>query len=133
MIETTAVIGVFKLVNKPLTDLYEYLKKEAKLSVDKVRFDEVNKKLNLKIENLKKVKTIYKGDEAIDLDIFYYPPQLIVDRGILNSENLEKISSGNIVIQGIAGQGKSILLRYLAVAEYQGGARLPIFLELRKK
>ena len=132
MIETTAVIGVFKLVNKPLTDLYEYLEKEAKLSVDKVRFDEVNKKLNLKIENLKKVKTIYKGDEAIDLDIFYYPPQLIVDRGILNSENLEKISSGNIVIQGIAGQGKSILLRYLAVAEYQGGARLPIFLELRK-
>lgn len=131
-VTTSTALSVAKGLNKPLIDLYEYLKKEAKLNIDKVRFDEANKKLTSKIDNLKKVKTIYKGDEAIDLDIFYYPPKLIVDRLIVNSNDLSGISSKNIVIQGIAGQGKSILLRHLAISEYKKNTKLPIFFELRK-
>lgn len=131
-VTASTALSMAKILNKPLTDLYEFLKKETKFNIDKIRFDEVNKKLTSKNDGLKKVKTIYKGDEAIDLEIFYYPPQLIVEQKIISSENLEKISNKNIVIQGIAGQGKSILLRYLAVTEYQRNTKLPIFLELRK-
>lgn len=135
MIEPVTVstaLGMVKVLNKPLTDLYEYLKKEAKFNIEKNKFDDISKKLNSKINTLKKVKTIYKGDEAIDLHNFYYPPKLIIDNVVVGSEDLRSILSENIVIQGIAGQGKSILLRYLSISECEKNEKLPIFMELRK-
>jgi len=66
------------------------------------------------------------------LDLFYYPPYIDSDQGHIQAEKIEEISSKNFVIEGVAGQGKSILLRYLTFKEYQESQRIPIFIELRK-
>lgn len=129
---TATALSMIKVLNKPLTDLYEYLKQEGKFKLDKSKIEQKREKLFFKINNLNKVKTIYKGDEAIDLNEFFYPPKLVIDQSELNSGNLDLNSEENIVIQGIAGQGKSILLRYLAVNEAKKDEKIPLFLELRK-
>jgi len=41
-------------------------------------------------------------------------------------------TSENVLVQGIAGQGKSTFLRYLCSMELQKGKCIPLFLELRK-
>lgn len=124
--------ALFKVINKPLNDLYDFVKKETKFHLEKQKLNDISGKLEIKIENIKKVKTIYKGDEAIDLNLFYYPPYINSDKGYIKAETIEDISLKNFVIEGVAGQGKSILLRYLTYREYQGEKRIPIFIELRK-
>ena len=125
-------LNLLKVVNKPLNDLYDFIKKETKFHLEKQKLNEISGKLDNKVENIKKVKTIYKGDEAIDLNLFYYPPYINNDKGYIKSENIEDISLNNFVIEGVAGQGKSILLRYLTYREYKNEKRIPIFIELRK-
>jgi NACHT domain len=126
------LLGFVKVVNKPLNDLYEYLKHEVKFHLEKKKLNEIDERLSLKIENIKKVKTIYKGDEAIDLNSFFFPPQIIIDHKLIKADCVADISDKNIVIEGVAGQGKSILLRYLTYKEYELMERIPIFIELRK-
>ncbi|WP_425917208.1 NACHT domain-containing protein [Acinetobacter sp. TSRC1-2] len=125
-------LGIIKVINKPLNDLYDYLKQQTKFHLEKQRLNDISGKIELKIENIKKVKTIYKGDEAIDLNSFYYPPYIDSDQGYRKADSISDITSKNFVIEGVAGQGKSILLRYLSFKEYEGLKRIPIFIELRK-
>ena len=131
-ISITTALGVAKVINKPLNDLYELLKREAKFQFDKKQIESINKNYKINIENIKRVKTIYKGDEAINLDEFFYLPK-VVDKsnGNIVSDLLEEINE-NLVIEGIAGQGKSILLRKMTYDEYVKNNRIPIFIELRK-
>lgn len=131
-ISITTALGVAKVINKPLNDLYELLKREAKFQFDKKQIESINKNYKINIENIKRVKTIYKGDEAINLDEFFYLPK-VVDKsnGNIVSDLLEEINE-NLVIEGIAGQGKSILLRKMTYDKYVKNNRIPIFIELRK-
>lgn len=131
MVEPSA-LALLKVINKPLNDLYDFIKTETKFHIEKQKLNDISGKLDNKIENIKKVKTIYKGDEAIDLTLFYYPPYINSDKGYTKAESIGNISSKNFVIEGVAGQGKSILLRYLTYREYQEENRIPIFIELRK-
>lgn len=131
MVEPSA-LALLKVINKPLNDLYDFIKKETKFHLEKQKLNDISGKLDNKIESIKKVKTIYKGDEAIDLNLFYYPPYIDSDQGYIKAEKIENISSKNFVIEGVAGQGKSILLRYLTFKEYKELKRIPIFIELRK-
>lgn len=131
MVEPSA-LALLKVINKPLNDLYDFIKTETKFHIEKQKLNDISGKLDNKIENIKKVKTIYKGDEAIDLNLFYYPPYIDSDQGYIKAEKIENISSKNFVIEGVAGQGKSILLRYLTFKEYKELKRIPIFIELRK-
>ncbi len=70
-ITATTVLGLAKTVSKPINDLYEFLKKEAKFNLDKSQIESINQNYRFHVENIKKVKTIYKGDEAINLDDFF--------------------------------------------------------------
>jgi len=78
--------ALFKVINKPLNDLYDFVKKETKFHLEKQKLNDISGKLEIKIENIKKVKTIYKGDEAIDLNLFYYPPYINSDKGYIKAE-----------------------------------------------
>lgn len=131
MVEPSA-LALLKVINKPLNDLYDFIRKETKFHLEKQKLNDISGKIDTKIENIKKVKTIYKGDEAIDLNLFYYPPYIDSDQGYIKPEDIGSISAKNFVIEGVAGQGKSILLRYLTFREYEESKRLPIFIELRK-
>jgi predicted NACHT family NTPase len=64
---------------------------------------------------------------------FYYPTKIRVEKELVQLESLAELpENGKIVVQGTAGQGKSILLRYLTGTELRKSVRLPIFVELRK-
>ncbi|MCP4049991.1 MAG: NACHT domain-containing protein, partial [bacterium] len=67
------------------------------------------------------------------LNSFYYPTKIIAEGKKITVIDLGTFPRNcKLVVQGTAGQGKSILLRYLASQELKKGCVLPIFVELRK-
>ena len=64
---------------------------------------------------------------------FYTPSRLLVDKRRIRIDSMADLSFGPcIVIEGIAGQGKSIFLRYLCAIELERSESVPIFVELRR-
>lgn len=98
------------------------------------------KKLNLNIEDsyrkaslVENVKTIWQIDKPVNLHNFYYPSRLILDNKQHTFTSLKDFPPEiKCVIQGTAGQGKSIFLRYLSSIEIRNGDSIPLFVELRK-
>lgn len=76
------------------------------------------------------VKTIWQVDEPVNVAAFYYP-QRVESKSESGAREIRLLDSGPMVVEGIAGQGKSILLRHLAVEVASQGKRLPVFLQLR--
>ena len=71
--------------------------------------------------------------KEIDLATFYHPAQVKDGDGRRAVTTIDEVCPvGNVLIRGTVGQGKSILLRYLAATELVKGARVPLFLELRR-
>ncbi len=84
------------------------------------------------IASVRNVKTIWNIDHAVDLLEFYHPTSIrLEDDNNTVVDNLAAFS-GNVVIQGTAGQGKSIFLRYLCSRQLLQGHRIPLFQELRR-
>ncbi len=85
------------------------------------------------------VKTIYQPEKPVDLRSFFCPPKIATKCGpdeeqpkILARDASDFPSAQNIVVLGTAGQGKSILFRYLTSQEMAFGKVVPIFIELRR-
>lgn len=133
-IGTAALVTVGKdLFKKMFLDVYECCKEYGGEKIKQWnnlrKIDNLYKKISL----VRKVKTIWQVDKAVDLDDFYCDSHIIIDA---KRKRIRRYSDfgieENIVIQGIAGQGKSMLLRYLCSNELEAGDFLPIFIELRK-
>lgn len=130
---TALAMGFAKTLNRPLSELYIFLKENAKFHLDKKRLNEINEKLEQKINHIRNVKTIYKGDEAINLESFFFAPNIAISKEQIKKINkIDEFGEKNIVLEGVAGQGKSILMRYLVCQEFLNNNRIPIFIELRK-
>ncbi|SNT47266.1 MULTISPECIES: NACHT domain-containing NTPase [unclassified Pseudomonas] len=80
------------------------------------------------------VKTIWSGGKDIFIKDFYYPSKIINRQHIQDVDSIEQLPPGNLVIQGIVGQGKSIFMRHLACSAITPGAKnyIPVFIELQK-
>ena len=79
------------------------------------------------------VKTLWQVDKAVDISTFYCESHVYIKevrRKIVSMSDLDGL--GNLLVEGIAGQGKSIFLRYLCGVELVRGQYIPIFLELRR-
>ncbi len=132
MSETQSAIQNKALENF-VNDVYAYIKKKAKLQI--IKWD-TNKKVQIlykQINKVKLVKTLWQVDKAVDLSSFYCDSHLIIDgirKKILRLSDLP--IDRNILITGIAGQGKSIFLRYLCGKTLAEGKMVPVFIELRK-
>ncbi len=128
-----------KIVSNVVDDLYLYLKNKATYHIKKA---DINRKLpNLinNINNVRFVKTLWQVDKAVDVESFYCDSHIILEnkRGRKNSRKKINLVSdlktnNNLVIRGIAGQGKSILLRHLFINEIGVGHHIPIFIEFRR-
>lgn len=77
------------------------------------------------------VKTIWSAGRDIFIKEFYYPSRL--DKGAV-IKDINDLPPGNLVIEGIVGQGKSIFMRHLACTAISDEATsaIPIFIELQK-
>ena len=129
---------VDKALSNVIDDLYTYLKTKASI---KIRKADVKRKLPLlsdHMQSVRLVKTLWQIDKAVDVESFYCDSHVLVRtrRGKLRRTKINTASDlgsdPNFVIQGIAGQGKSILLRHMLVNQAALGTHIPVFLELRR-
>ncbi len=90
-------------------------------------------KIARRINAIGKVKTLWSQDKELLISEFYYQPKIKIDDQIIKASKISDLPEGALIIEGIAGQGKSILLRSLAFTELKSneGVVIPIFLELR--
>lgn len=132
MVDLTALaepaIGIFEKIFNPLKQFAEY-------QLDKVNFKSLSSEAYNNLASLAQVRTINEFDKSISLYDFYVKPQVTdLEKGsVFLVEDLGDFSSPKkILISGIVGQGKSILMRNLALKESFKSEKFPIFMELRE-
>lgn len=131
---TAAVISsTARLLTPLINDLYKGAKKIGARGFQKWEEKTFPRKLARRVRAIDEVKTIWSPEKEISLASFYYPSKLIVEGKPKLATRLAELEGKNSVIEGTVGQGKSILLRNLAIEEIlsNDAKRLPIFVELR--
>lgn len=118
-----------KLLQEILPLVSESSRKRINQWRNKNKLSEIWKESN----NIRKVKTIWQVDKAVDLFSFYCDAHVELEEKRVRIRSAADFqTSENIILEGIAGQGKSILLRYLCSVELYEAKRFPIFVELRR-
>lgn len=126
------VSGVLKQLARPFDDIWSLYKADCGEQLAKLRAENNLKILYTKLNASQKVKTIWNVDRPRTISSFYHPAKIVVSaKKSKIIENLDDIKGNAIVLQGVIGQGKSILLRYLLGREIRCGERVPLFVELR--
>lgn len=86
------------------------------------------------VQHTLKMRTLINPNDDVTLEDIYYPLTLITASNrdkIIVGDNVTLPFSGIANIIGIAGQGKSTILRKLFLEEINYGNRIPFFIELR--
>jgi hypothetical protein len=138
--ENIALTGIFQIFNRLVDDIYDYSKTKLKKEINKELLKRrIPNLIQKELNHVRMVKTLWQVDRAVNIDDFYCDSHLIAPLKRSNKENRILIrnlddfpTTHNLVIRGIAGQGKSIFLRYLCIREFEAGKRIPIFIELRR-
>ena len=117
-----------------IKDLYDFVKKKSKDAVLKWRAEDGINDLYLNIEQIRNVKSIWQIDRPVDLSKFYVPLCIrLPEHKRQRLTDLSLFENGMpVLLEGIAGQGKSTVMRYLCSNEMISGSTLPIFIELRR-
>ncbi|WP_080990253.1 NACHT domain-containing protein [Comamonas testosteroni] len=89
-------------------------------------------KIQKKISSLETLKTFWSSDKTVNLIDFYHPSKIYIDGARKKCDFLSELPIGNLIIEGIVGQGKSIFLRHLSTSEIRSNQSngFPIFIEL---
>lgn len=133
IVELASTTAVKKGLGRLIDDIYELGKSRFSHKLKAWRATQAQKTLASKLRGVRMVKTIWQIDKEVDLADFYYPSRILVGdtRRVIN--DLDDFPySGNIIVQGTVGQGKSILFRYLTSRELARGRAIPLFVELRR-
>ena len=131
---TAAVISsTARLLTPLISDLYKGAKRIGARGFQKWEEKTFPRKLARRIRAIDEVKTIWSPEKEASLSSFYYPSKLISEGKPKLTTRLADLEGKNAVIEGTVGQGKSILLRSLAIEEIlsNDAKRLPVFIELR--
>lgn len=121
------------LLRKPIDAVAEAATDKTKEIVARLRAANSLKTIYQKLNATQKVKSIWNVDRAIAISSFYYPAKIRTKGGLTQQVTaLDDFPSNQIILSGIVGQGKSILLRYLLGREMKSGKRIPLFVELRR-
>lgn len=136
LLTTVTVATVSSLMKKITDDLYETGKSKLSTSSSVLKNSFKHKNIATKAISITKVRSLLDLENPLSIYNFYYPSRLIFRDSIeKNVNSLKEIPKENYVIQGTAGQGKSIFLRYLFAQELKEETttgRIPIFVELKR-
>jgi hypothetical protein len=127
-----------RISSQGITRLCASVYDRAKKHKQFVEQEEIVKSLYIRSNEIRMVKTIWQTDTPVDLLGFYYRPHVslkVSDTGtkrIKVEGGLDVPARSKLVITGIAGQGKSMLMRYLCSCAFAQGDELPIFVELKR-
>lgn len=136
MLEIGAVVstvGGARLLAPVINDLYAASKKEVRDYVSSWRAKGVDQDIEHNLKTIENIKTLWSKDADVYIPNFYYPSKIVCKENSIDINNIFDLPSGNIVIQGIVGQGKSIFMRHLASEAIRDefNRKIPIFIELR--
>jgi hypothetical protein len=137
-IESSALSASTRALSNVLDDVYTYLKTQASIKIKKTDIQRKLPSLSNYIDSVRLVKTLWQIDKPVDVESFYCDSHVLLQRRgkTPRRKKIHFVSDldpkGNFVIQGIAGQGKSILLRHLFINQTALGTHIPIFIELRR-
>jgi len=98
-----------------------------------------NEDLIAAISKLMLVKTLYSGaDKPVNLFDFFQNPKLKYNDDLYSINTIDEIvkkseinNFKSFILRGTVGQGKSILMRYLAINDLVVNKKIPIFIELK--
>ncbi|MBX8625835.1 NACHT domain-containing protein [Pseudomonas glycinae] len=129
----TAVTSVARLLAPVLNGIYSAANSSIKSRLECWKAGEDLEKISEYYVRLASVKTIFSRDEAIPIDSFYYPSRVSFKKRSKAVNRLSDLPDGNLVVEGVVGQGKSIFMRHLALSILSDPAqqKIPIFVELR--
>lgn len=121
-------------LNKSIDNIIELAKNEVKERFLKWKAENELRKL---IENIKQVGQIctIASRQASTVDDIYYPSKIKHGGGsktVISADDLFPDKVRLAIIQGTAGQGKSVFLRYLCLRDLDYSGKIPLFVELRK-
>jgi hypothetical protein len=137
---TTAALSIAAathVMKKIIDDLYDLTKTTGTKLLSRSRAEIKETPVARAVHAITKVKTLWNIEKEVSLYDFYYPTSIEFAEGLTKRVNGIKDFGrvGNFVVQGTAGQGKSIFLRYLCGQELDPRhttSKLPIFVELRR-
>lgn len=121
------------LIKAFLPALVSLAKESASIIKDqkfKLNAQSTAEKLSKTVIDICTVKTMWSKDEGVKIDQFYYPSKIMQRRAPLQQIPLTRLFRERSVIEGIVGQGKSILLRHLCQLAAESEI-IPIFIELK--
>ncbi len=126
-----------KAIEKIVDDIYDTIKVVAGGKIAEWRANARIGELFTQIHNVRIVKTLWQLDKPVDLLTFYCDSHVRIrtDKNIIRKRIRDVSDFGprrNLVVRGIAGQGKSTFLRYLCSRELELGNAIPVFVELRR-
>lgn len=133
-IATTALITTSSKILSPIiVDLYKNAKGQIQQDLTNWSNAKAARTTAKTLAKFEMVKTLWSPDKEISIHDFYYPSKLGNEFKATKIESLDDLPSGNVVVQGIVGQGKSIFMRYLASTALRSkkSISIPLFLELR--
>lgn len=132
----TTVELIKKALNKMLDSNWLSGTEDSKSILEQLKKDSaLNKYIVSYYNSVKYVRTIHKENTDVDLDDVYYPLKLTSENkkiDIVIKDGVVINNSGVVNIVGIAGQGKSTVLRKLFIEEFGVNNRFPFFIELRR-
>lgn len=78
------------------------------------------------------VKTLLSTEARVPINEFYCVPRVGYGTKRFHANKSEDFREDHVLIEGVAGQGKSILLRYLCANSILNGGKVAIYYELRR-
>lgn len=133
ILEAISIAAGKELFKCVVTDAWKAMSANASVKVKQWNTEKKISDLYKKSSNVRRVKTIWQVEKAVDLVSFYCDSHVIINKSRKVIDQLDDFGTNdNLLIEGIAGQGKSIFLRYLCAVALAQGQCIPIFVELRK-
>lgn len=121
------------MLKKPIEMVGGLATGATKEIVQKLKAERSLKNIYQRLNSTQKVKTIWNVERSISISSFYYPASIETSERVTQKITcLDDLPTNATVLKGTAGQGKSILLRWLLGKEIRSGKRIPLFIELRR-
>lgn len=121
---------IIRILAPAINDIYIHSKSALNKRIEAWKLGSNLEKFTHYYLRLSNIKTIWARDEAVSIDSFYYPSRA---RGNKKINSISELDSNCVIIEGIVGQGKSILMRHLAMTELKNEnlTAIPLFIEFR--
>lgn len=108
------------------------LLKSIRRKDDTVSPDLIEARLQQTATTVACVKTLLSTDRSIPISQFYCSPRVSTGAKIFFPKSADAFREDHVMIEGIAGQGKSTLLRFLCADAILNKGRIAFFYELRR-